>query len=135
MITTQIDLPVVRGDTLQRFIPLGTINPDGTRVAMSAADANDLKTRFTQLYFQARLTADTNTALVTADHTNGALQIVASPRAGIMLEVPATDMNNIADGVYDIQIVEPRAGNPLGPRVWTILAGKIAVTKDVYRAP
>ena len=127
MKTTIIDLTGVRGDTLARFIPLLV---DGQ--PMSAEDAQAFAAQFTERRVQIRARADDDAPLAQADHTNGAVRIETEP-AGVAFEVPAADMQDVESGVWDLQLTDPRPGNPLGPLVWTLAAGKIRLRKDVTR--
>lgn len=128
MRTTIIDLTGVRGDTLARFIPLLV---DGQ--PMSAEDAQAFAAQFPERRVQIRARADDAEPLARADHTNGAVRIETAPVAGLAFEVAAADMQDVESGVWDLELTNPRHGNPLGPLVWTFAAGKIKLRKDVSR--
>ncbi|WP_104990852.1 hypothetical protein [Deinococcus sp. NW-56] len=128
MRTTIIDLTGVRGDTLARFIPLLV---DGQ--PMTAEDAQAFAAQFTERRVQIRSRADDAVPLAQADHTNGAVRVETAPVVGIAFEVAAADMQDVESGVWDLELTDPRPGNPLGPLVWTFAAGKIKLRKDVSR--
>lgn len=122
MLTTIVDLTGVRGDTLLRAFPL---TRDG--VSLSAADAAELAGRFTGLV-QIRASAD-DTAVLAA----GAVSFVTTDPPALVIEVSGADMQDVERAVYDVQLTEARPGNPQGDLVWTILAGKVKLRKDVVR--
>ncbi|SMB85760.1 hypothetical protein [Deinococcus hopiensis] len=145
MKTTLLDFTAVRGDSLERLLPL-----EVGGAPMSPVDVAELKARFTGLRFQVRESPDDPEPLVDASDVDGAVEIVTLPLpedaadgtvpvSGIALHVPATRMEGLpspAKGLYyDLQLTEPRPGHPLGDLVWTIASGRLKVRKDVTRGP
>lgn len=130
MQTTIIDLSCVRGDTLLRAFPLLEAGQP-----MSAQGIVALDSRFTGRLFQVRLSPNAPETLASAGDDIGAITFQVDPPA-LLLEVPAADMQDVSErAYYDIQLTEPRPGNPRGALVWTIIAGVIAPRPDVARAP
>lgn len=123
MQTTIINLSGVRGDTLVRTFPLEVA---GT--PMSEADAAALAAQFTQRAVQVR---DVPGGTILA---SGYVDILTSPPA-IVIELPARDMQDVLKASYDLQLTDPRDGNPRGPLVWTVIAGKLNLRADVTVVP
>lgn len=119
MRTMIIDLKGVRGDTLIRVFPLEV---DGQ--PMTEPDAQDLAARFTQRAVQVR---EEPGAPVLAE---GFVDVLTSP-AAIAIELPGADMQDVEKAWYDVQLTEPRAGNPRGPLVWTPIAGRLDLRADI----
>ncbi|MFK7601899.1 hypothetical protein ACI3L1_06770 [Deinococcus sp. SM5_A1] len=124
MLTTIVDLSGVRGDTLLRAFPL---TRDG--LPLSAADGAELAARFVGSV-QIRAAADDPLILA-----QGAVSFVTTDPPQLVIEVSGADMQDVERAVYDVQLTEARPGNLQGDLVWTILAGKIKLRKDVVRVP
>ncbi|MBB5234494.1 hypothetical protein [Deinococcus budaensis] len=131
MITSRVDLTATRGDTWSRLIPIEVQTGPNTRRRATAEELTALAARFTRIRLHVREEPGApDPPLLALSSSTGALRI--DPAAGgLAIEGPATQMRGFDGGEYDVELTEPRPGNPQGDRVWTLCTGRVQVTPDV----